>query len=308
MGVDTSKRVDFNSGSSKTNDDFNNDKLDSNNNYTANESNSKETFIPKSPKYSFNDIILPQKTIQQVMNALAIKDKSDLVFEEWGLSKTHKYSRKIGLNLYGPPGTGKTMVAEAISDYLGKKLININYADIESKYVGDTPKNLTEAFRVAKESDSILFFDEADAILSRRVTNMSNATDTSVNQTRSVMLTLLNDYQGVIIFATNYIENYDPAFMRRILAHIKFELPDYDCRVRLFEKLIPSEMPKRDVNIEELAKQFDQVSGSDISNAVLLAAFKGAQSEDLVVKQDYFIEALENIKNSQDANNGVKLQ
>ena len=306
MPVDTSKPIFINDKIEKYEKTYNTS--DSSQNEIKKEEKVSLSFIPQDPKYGFKDIILPHKAYDQVMNALAIKDKSEIVFNKWGLSKTHKYSRKVGLNLYGPPGTGKTMVAHAIAEYLGKKLININYADIESKYVGDTPKNLTEAFRVAVENDSILFFDEADAILSRRVTNMTNATDTSVNQTRSVMLTLLNDYQGIIIFATNYIENYDPAFMRRILAHIQFELPDYESRIRIFEKLIPTDMPTPDLDIEELAKGFEQISGSDISNAILLAAFKGAQSSQLEVKQEYFIEALENIKKSQEANKAHKLE
>lgn len=260
------------------------------------------SFIPQSPKYSFADVILPARTLEAIQNALAIKDKSDQVFDAWGFSETHKHSRKVGLNLYGPPGTGKTMVAHAIAEYLGKKLLVINYADIESKFVGDTPKNLTEAFRIATDSDSILFFDEADAILSRRVTNMNNATDTSVNQTRSVMLTLLNDYQGVILFATNYISNYDPAFMRRILAHIDFELPDFDCRVRLLKKLIPTKLP-HDIRTEELAREFDQISGSDISNAILMAAFRAARAEEPLVKHEYLADALQGIMKSKRANN-----
>jgi SpoVK/Ycf46/Vps4 family AAA+-type ATPase len=263
------------------------------------------SFIPQNPKYTMEDIILPAKTLESIKNTLSIKDKSDLVFEKWGLSQTHKHSKKVGINLYGPPGTGKTMVAHAISYYLNKKLIVINYADIESKYVGDTPKNLTEAFKIASETDSILFFDEADAILSRRVTNMNNATDTSVNQTRSVMLTLMNDYQGVIIFATNYISNYDPAFMRRILAHIDFELPDYECRIRLYQKLIPTDTLPTDVDITQLAREYDGVSGSDISNAILLAAYKGAQQGEFVHHR-YFEEALEGIKKSQMANSGAE--
>lgn len=258
-------------------------------------------FLPENPKYTFNEVILPKHILSSIKRTLVIREKSDLVFNDWGLNKTHKHSKKVGINLYGPPGTGKTMVAHAIADHFKKKLIVINYADVESKFVGETPKNLTKAFKAAEESDSILFFDEADAILSRRVTNMNNATDTSVNQTRSVMLTLLNDYQGIILFATNYISNFDPAFMRRILAHIQFELPDYDCRLQLFQKLIPSKLPTN-VKMRELALEFDGISGSDISNAVLLAAFKGAQSGKAFVEHTYFVEALKEIKDSQKAN------
>lgn len=264
----------------------------------------KSPFIPQLPKFTFDQVILNEKTLIEVYDTLAIKDKSDLVFEEWGLSTTHKHSKKVGINLYGPPGTGKTMVAHAIANHLDRQLIVVNYADIESKYVGDTPKNLTEVFKVAKETNSIIFFDEADAMLSKRVTNMSSATDTSVNQTRSVLLTLLNDFDDVILFATNYIENFDEAFMRRILAHIKFDLPDFECRVRLYETLIPKQLPTHDLNISELADMFDSVSGSDISNAVLRAAFKAARTNEPYVKQDYFVEALQNIVLSKEANRG----
>lgn len=269
--------------------------------------NTPFSFIPVPPKYSFNDVILPEKTLDSIRNALAIKEKGDFVFGDWGLSQTHKHASKIGINLYGPPGTGKTMVAHAIANHLNMPLMIINYADIESKYVGDTPKNLTKAFQTAEQTGSVLFFDEADAILSRRVTNMNNATDTSVNQTRSVMLTLLNDYKSIILFTTNYISNFDPAFMRRILAHIEFELPDAEGRARLLRKLIPPQMPN-DIRIEETARQFDGISGSDISNAVLMAAFKGAGTSELIVRHEHLFEALSSIKKSIQANNNVTIE
>ncbi|WP_214626527.1 AAA family ATPase [Paenibacillus agaridevorans] len=134
------------------------------------------------PKYRLEDIVLSDRTILSIKNAMALLEKSDFVFNTWGLSETHKYSSKVGINLYGPPGKRKTMEAHAFANAFRKRMIIVNYADIESKYVGDTPKNITEAFRVAEGTDSILFFDEADAMLSKRVTNMNNATDTSVNQ------------------------------------------------------------------------------------------------------------------------------
>src|SRR4051812_832869 len=91
-------------------------------NQTTNPTEKKTTpqsFIPQDPKYNFDEIILPQKTMDEIMAALSIRDKSDLVFNTWGLKHTHKFSRRVGFNLYGPPGTGKTMVAHAIASYLG---------------------------------------------------------------------------------------------------------------------------------------------------------------------------------------------
>ena len=258
-------------------------------------------FSSEIAKYNLDDIIIPQSTKEKILDVADYTENSRTVFEDWGLKYTHKYSKRIGINLYGEPGTGKTMAAHAIANYLNRKILIVNYADIESKYVGETPKNIRRAFEVAKETNSILFFDEADAILSRRVTNMSNATDVSVNQTRSVMLMLMNEYEDFIIFATNFIENFDPAFMRRISVHIKFELPDLECRQRLWEKYIPEQLPT-DLDIEEISRKFSGISGSDISNAVLTASFKAARRKVGRVPKEYFFEAIEDILKSKEAN------
>lgn len=258
-------------------------------------------FVPETPKYTLKDLILPSNVYEKILDIADYAKNSKVVFEDWGLKNTHKYSRGMGINLYGPSGTGKTMAAHAIADYLGRDILIVNYADIESKYVGETPKNIRRAFEAAKASHSILFFDEADAILSRRVTNMNNATDVSVNQTRSVMLMIMNEYQDFIIFATNFIENFDPAFMRRIAIHVKFDLPDYECRKRLWEMYIPEQMPNN-IDIEKLAKEYEGLSGSDISNAVLMAAFKAARHKDSVVTEECVAEKVKEILDSKKAN------
>lgn len=224
------------------------------------------------PLYAMSDLILPIKTKAELKRVIALRQFQKEVFDNWGFAATHKYDNKMIINLYGEPGTGKTMAAHAIAHAVGRPLVIVNYGDIESKYVGETPKNIQAAFEFAKNNNAVLFFDEADAILSRRVTNMSSATDTSVNQTRSVMLTLLNDYNDTVIFATNFISNYDSAFMRRILMHIEFILPDADTRRMLFKQYIPRQLPHQ-IDIEKLIGFSDGLSGSDIANAVLLAAF-----------------------------------
>ena len=266
-----------------------------------NEKKPEEIYIPEEPKFSLDDIILPREVKEKILDIAEYAENSKTVFETWGLEETHKYSKRIGINLYGAPGTGKTMAAHAIAKHLNRKILIVNYADIESKYVGETPKNIRSVFEVAKKSGSILFFDEADAILSRRVTNMSNATDVSVNQTRSVMLMLMNEFQDFIIFATNFIENFDPAFMRRISMHVKFDLPDIACRQQLWQMYIPRKMPNN-VDITEIAEKFDGISGSDISNAVLNAAFKAARRKLGFVDKSLFFEAVEDILNSRKAN------
>lgn len=276
--------------------------------HAANESKEKkesveETFIPEEPKWSLDEIILPAEVKAQILDVTTYAENSHRVFELWGFKHTHKFSRRIGINLYGPPGTGKTMAAHAIAKELGRKILIVNYADIESKFVGETPKNIRKAFETAKKSNSILFFDEADAILSKRVTNMTQAVDVSVNQTRSVMLMLMNEFQDFIIFATNFIENFDPAFMRRISIHVKFTLPDEDCRKKLWRMYTPYEVPNN-LDFDELAKKFDGISGSDISNAMLNAAFKAARLKLDELDKSLVFEAVENILASKRANIG----
>ena len=264
-------------------------------------------FYPEEPKYSFDEIILPQSVKDKILDVANYAENSKKVFEEWGLQKVYKQSRRIGINLYGEPGTGKTMAAHAIAKHLGRKILAVNYADIESKYVGETPKNIRKAFEAAAATNSILFFDEADAILSKRVTNMSSATDVSVNQTRSVMLMVMNDYQDFVIFATNFISNFDPAFMRRISTHIEFKLPDLDCRKKLWQYYILPTMPNN-IDIDELAEKYDNISGSDISNAVLMAAFKAARQNAELVDKSLVFEAIEETLTSKNANKGVTVE
>ncbi len=246
------------------------------------------------PQFTFDDIILNSDTYEQIQDALSFINNRDLIFNEWGLKKTHKLQNKYGINFFGPSGTGKTIAAHAVANKLGRKLLIVDYSQIESKYVGETSKNITSMFNAAKEMNAIIFFDEADALLSKRVRNMENSTDTSVNQTRSHLLLKLNNYNDIVIFATNFIENYDPAFMRRIASHIKFELPDQCSRKKLWELYIPSEMPNN-ADIDYLSKMYKDVTGADIQNAVLAAALRAARQNDSWVLNEYFAQAIEKI-------------
>ena len=263
-------------------------------------------FMASKPKYQLSDLVLSSRNLDELQTVIKAKEYWNKVFVDWNLQSVMKQRKSLFINLYGEPRTGKTMAAHAITNALQKEMICVNYADIESKYVGETSKNLTNLFRTASEKDIIIFFDEADALLSKRVTNMSSSTDVSVNQTRSVLLTLLNDYEGMVIFATNFISNYDPAFMRRIQYHIRFDLPDEQLREKLWRMYIPQEMPT-DLHISEISQKYDGISGSDISNAVLKAALKAAKNQETFVKQTNFEEAVEEIIKSKRANRDIKI-
>lgn len=261
-------------------------------------------FKKSEPIYTFSDLILSDKTLDELKTVVSAQQNWKKVFVEWGLGSVMKERKSLFVNLYGESGTGKSMSAHAIASALNKKLILVNYADIESKYVGETSKNLSCLFNDPDNKGDIIFFDEADALLSKRVTDMSSATDVSVNQTRSVLLTLLNSYEGMVIFATNFISNYDSAFMRRIHYHIRFDLPNESLRKILWNHYIPTSMPV-DVDIEHLSRKYSNLSGSDISTAVMKAALNAAKNNADHVSQDDFDTAIESIINSKNANSST---
>jgi len=232
-----------------------------------------ETFVPQMPHRDLEDIILSPQVMARIEGALNRIRFHDKLYDDWNLKKIDPSGRRVAINFFGPPGTGKTFCAEAIAKHLGKQIISVNYAEIESKYVGETPKNITAAFQKAQETDSVIFFDEADSILGKRLTSVTQSADHGVNVSRSVMLLQLDKFDGVVIFASNLPENYDGAFVRRILAHIQFELPDDDCLIRLWQTLLPAEVPRKaEVTAEWLAKLSIGLAGGDILNVVKLAA------------------------------------
>lgn len=258
---------------------------------TRNEKNAME-FITQDPQYSFDDIILDGSQYEDIKVAIAYEKHKYLLMDVWGMKKLYPEHKGLMINLYGEPGTGKTMAAHAIAKALNKKIIVVNYAEIESKYVGETSKNLVKLFKEAKERDAVLLFDEADALLSKRVTNMTSSNDVSVNQTKSVLLNILNDHSGIVVFTTNFISNYDYAFLRRIPFQIRFDLPNEEQRKQIWRRYLSTGIPYQ-CNIEELARKYGNISGSDISNAVWTAALGTAEKGEKRVSQDRIVSAIE---------------
>ena len=149
----------------------------------------------------------------------------------------------------------------------------VRYAELESRWVGQTAKHVASVFRSAERQDAVLFFDEADAIAGRRFTSMQAAVDREANSVVNVLLHELETFPGIIIFATNLAANMDPAFERRIRTHILFEMPNVDERERIWRvQLHPRKTPlAEDVDFRALAEAYPR-SGGDIKNAVLKAA------------------------------------
>lgn len=229
------------------------------------------------PSRTFADVILPPETRRALDEALAQVRNHSLIFTRWGLGERHTTGLGLAFNFAGPPGTGKTICAEAIAHELGMKLLVVNYAEVESMWMGETPKNIVAAFRAATEQRAVLFFDEADAIATRRSTGAIIPYDRESNTTVNVLLHELESFNGVVIFATNLASNFDPAFERRIRTHVRFDMPGIDERDKIWRVQIhPSRTPlANDVDFRVLAENY-AISGGDIKNAVLKAAAAAA--------------------------------
>jgi SpoVK/Ycf46/Vps4 family AAA+-type ATPase len=233
-----------------------------------------ETIVPQR---TLSDVVLPPQTRRALEQALAEVRNHALIFGRWGLGERHASGRGLAFNFAGPPGTGKTICAEAIAYELGMKLLVVDYAEAESMWVGETPKNIVAAFRSAVEKNAVLFFDEADAIATRRSIGTHTRSDRESNLTVNVLLRELEAFNGIVIFATNLAANFDPAFERRIRTHVLFEIPGVEERARIWKLQIhPKKTPLApDVDFGALAERY-VVSGGDIKNAVIKAAAAAA--------------------------------
>ena len=229
------------------------------------------------PRRTFDDVILPPATTRALDVALAHVTQHDLIFNRWGFAERHPTGLALAFNFAGPPGTGKTICAEAIAHSLGRRLLLVRYAELESLWMGETPKNVAAIFKTAREESAVLLFDEADAIASRRSTSIDSGFQRESNTVISVLLQELEWYNGVVIFATNLAANFDPAFERRIRMHVLFEMPGPVEREQIWRvQMHPTRTPLApDVNFRALAEKY-AVSGGDIRNAVLKAAVAAA--------------------------------
>ena len=252
------------------------------------------------PRRSFDDVVLPATTMRALNHALALVRKHDLIFHQWGLAERHSTGLGLAFHFAGPPGTGKTICAEALAYALKQKLLVVRYAELESRWVGQTSKHVAAVFRAAAREDAVLFFDEADAIAGRRFTTMGAAYEREANAIVNVLLHELETFPGVVIFATNLAANIDPAFERRIRTHILFMMPDVEERERIWQvQLHARKTPlAEDVDFRALAEKYSR-SGGDIKNAVLkgaqIATVEPGPDADKRIHQRHFVQGMEEV-------------
>jgi SpoVK/Ycf46/Vps4 family AAA+-type ATPase len=242
------------------------------------------------PRYGWDDIVLPPDSLDQLQEICNQVKYRYQVYGQWGFDR--KLSRGKGLNVLfsGPPGTGKTMAAEVVARELELDLYKIDLSRIVSKYIGETEKNLDRIFVAAETANAILFFDEADALFGKR-SEVRDAHDRYANIEISYLLQKMEEYDGVVILATNLRKNLDDAFSRRIHFMINFPFPDAKQRRCIWQKIWPEAIPlSSDIDFDFLAQRFELAGGS-IRNIALASAFLAA-NDDRELNMQHLIRAV----------------
>ncbi len=226
---------------------------------------------------SLDDLILRPDTRGQLEQIISAAKNRDLVLRRWGLRRTIKRGLSISCLFDGTPGTGKTLAAEVIAHELGLTLLRINVASIVDKYIGETEKNLTRIFEQARPDTTMLLFDEADSLFTKR-TEVQHASDRFSNMNVNVLLQLIERFEGTAVLTTNLKKGLDTAFERRITFKVHFERPDPDERAQIWRLMLPPSVPTAErIDYDRLAKL--DLSGGEIKNSVLRAAYAAAREQ-----------------------------
>ncbi|TWO28071.1 ATP-binding protein [Campylobacter insulaenigrae] len=264
------------------------------------------------PNTDINDVIMPQSTKNLLENILKQQDKKVLErLNKWGIKSNKNIEAKI--IFYGPAGTGKTMSALSMAKAMKKSVLSFDCSKILSKYVGESEQNVRKIFDTYKElcqnskQNPILLLNEADQFLSTRIESSGGA-DKMHNQMQNIFLEQIENFSGVMIATTNFLESLDVAFSRRFEYKIEFKKPDFTQRLMIWEKSLP-----KNANFDE---QFDKkilanydLSGAQIVMVIKNTALKAAIAEDGTFKMDYFIETIEKeLQSSFDKNKIVGFQ
>jgi SpoVK/Ycf46/Vps4 family AAA+-type ATPase len=197
------------------------------------------------------------------------------VFTTWGFGARLSLGKGVHALFAGPSGTGKTMAAEILAGALGLDLYTIDLAGVVSKYIGETEKNLDRIFTAAEDANAVLLFDEADAIFGKR-SEVRDSHDRYANLEISYLLQKMEEYEGLAILSTNLRQNLDDAFLRRLAFTIHFPFPDEWDRHRIWQGIWPAQIPLADdLDLAGLARDF-KLTGGNIKNVALAAAFYAA--------------------------------
>lgn len=193
---------------------------------------------------------------------------------------------------YGPSGTGKTLTAALLGKEFGREVYRVDLSQVVSKYIGETEKNMENIFTQAENKNSILIFDEADALFGKR-TQTRSSNDRYANQEVSYLLQRVESFNGLIILTTNFKNNIDDAFLRRFNCLIQYSKPETEERALLWRKIIPSDMSLEDPDIVSKIAEKYELTGAQIVSAITYACLQALEQNDSVLKNGFLLKGVE---------------
>ncbi len=224
---------------------------------------------------NWGDLILSNSTLEQLVELDLWVKHSDELIQNW--YKNNPYCRGYKALFHGPPGTGKTMTAGLLGKKTGRRVLKVDISQLISKYIGETSKNLDKVFEAVEDRNHIIFFDEADSLFSAR-TNVSNSNDRHANQEIGHLLQKIEDFNGIVILATNIKENIDEAFMRRFHSVVHFTRPGEEERLKLWSNAFSDKASTQDVDFRKIANTYD-LSGAEIANVVRFCSLQAIENK-----------------------------
>jgi AAA+ superfamily predicted ATPase len=240
---------------------------------------------------TMDDLIIPQKQ-KEILERICYHVRHEKkVYYDWGMDEKYRYGKGTPVLFAGPPGTGKTMAAHVLSNMLDIPLYKIDLSQVSDKYIGETEKHLQKVFEFADENETLLFFDEADALFGKR-SEVKESKDRYANMEISYILQRIEQFDGIAILATNLRDNMDSAFIRRMKYIVDFPMPDACMREQIWRNSFAGGVPMGEIDFEYLARQFE-LSGGNIKNIILTATFLAA-GRDEKVEMSHIFESVEN--------------
>ena len=223
----------------------------------------------------WDELVLPARP-QTLLKELASEARyRGQVLGRWGFEKKLTLGKGLTALFSGPPGTGKTMAAQIVASELELDLYRIDLSQVVSKYIGETEKHLRQVFEDAEATRAVLFFDEADALFGKR-SDVQDAHDRYANIEVGYLLQKIEEFDGIAILATNFRQNLDDAFIRRMRFIVEFPFPDEAQRAGIWNVTFPPQAPlASDVDFRALARDV-RLAGGYIRNIGLTAAFYAA--------------------------------
>jgi hypothetical protein len=213
----------------------------------------------------WSDLVLNPQTEQQIEELRSWFYHSKRLMDQLGMRRKLKPGYRA--LFFGPPGTGKTLCATLLGNEFKKIVFRVDLANLVSKYIGETEKNLAHLFDEAEYKNWILFFDEADALFGKR-THVKDAHDRYANQEVSYLMQRIETFDGMVILASNIKGNIDDAFTRRIQSVIYFPYPTPQEQLLIWQKTFPKKLPpSSDVDLRQIAQKY-KLTGGHILNIV----------------------------------------